>query len=165
VDELQTIARKCARWAQDHMDALSKADPKVPIEIRNDRHADNWRTLLSIADVIGGDWPKKARDAALKIENLKPIPATQTLGVRLLADIRQVFWEEPKDGKDATLSARTIIDRISILDENPWLCYGKTERLITEHAFAKLLGTFKIHSHRKTDYPDKGKMFWHKADF
>ena len=36
----------------------------MPIEL-NDRAADNWRPLLAIADLAGGEWPQLAREAAL----------------------------------------------------------------------------------------------------
>jgi hypothetical protein len=50
LDEFVPIARRCARWAADHMAQLDRADPLVPGEL-HDRAADNWRPLLAIADL------------------------------------------------------------------------------------------------------------------
>jgi hypothetical protein len=64
LDEFIPLARRCARWALDNVARLRGADPPVPAEL-HDRAADNWRPLLAIADLAGGDWPeKKTRPAA-----------------------------------------------------------------------------------------------------
>jgi hypothetical protein len=47
--EDQGLAQKCRRWALDNLTRLRRADPPVP-EALHDRAADNWRTLLVIAD-------------------------------------------------------------------------------------------------------------------
>ena len=41
----------------DHASELREADPVVPPEL-HDRAADNWRPLLAIADLVGGEWPE-----------------------------------------------------------------------------------------------------------
>ena len=33
----------------------------------DDRAADCWRPLLAIAELVGGDWPERARAAALAL--------------------------------------------------------------------------------------------------
>ena len=58
--QFDDITRKCARWASDNADAVKVADPALP-ENLNDRAADNWRSLMMIADVIGGDWPGRLK--------------------------------------------------------------------------------------------------------
>src|SRR5207245_6035660 len=60
---LDPLRRRAARWVADHLAALQAADPAVPNEL-NDRHADNWRPLLAIADAVGGAWADRARATA-----------------------------------------------------------------------------------------------------
>jgi hypothetical protein len=55
-----------ARWAGDHAVTLAGADPAMPAGFVN-RVADNWRPLLAVADVVGGEWPERARQAASKL--------------------------------------------------------------------------------------------------
>src|SRR5207237_1547401 len=62
-DELDRLARMCARWASDNLGQLREADPEVPANLYN-RAADNWRPLLAIADAAGGVWPARAREIA-----------------------------------------------------------------------------------------------------
>ena len=57
VQHLKNIRRRVARWTADNLELLRARDAHVPQKIANDRAADNWRTLLNIADVIGGKWP------------------------------------------------------------------------------------------------------------
>jgi len=60
------LARKCARFAQDNADAIASARPEIP-ESLNDRAGDIWEPLFALADLAGGDWPKKAREAAVAL--------------------------------------------------------------------------------------------------
>ena len=63
--EFLTLRQKMARWSEDHLEELREANPGMP-ESLNDRAQDNWFPLLAIADLCGGgEWPKRAREAAL----------------------------------------------------------------------------------------------------
>src|SRR5262249_10916403 len=64
--EADQICRRAARWAQDKFDALHKSKPDIPDRL-NDRAANNWEPLFAIADLVGGEWPKQARRAALAL--------------------------------------------------------------------------------------------------
>lgn len=60
------LRRELKRWTDASLKALRGADPTVPGEL-HDRAADNWRPLLAIADLAGGDWPQRAREAAIAL--------------------------------------------------------------------------------------------------
>jgi putative DNA primase/helicase len=59
-DEFAKLRSQAARWAADNVGHLADPDPQMPAEL-NDRAADNWRPLLAIADLAGGEWPDLAR--------------------------------------------------------------------------------------------------------
>jgi hypothetical protein len=86
--------------------------PEMPPGVE-DRNADLWEALLSIADAAGGDWPKKARDAAVAL-----VAATKeiepSLGIRLLADLRTIF------GAADAMSTKAILELLHKLEEAPW---------------------------------------------
>ena len=68
--------------------AARPAAPDLPVE---DRPADNWEPLVAVADPAGGDWPARARKAAMQLcaeDEQADIPSP---GLRLLADIRDIF--------------------------------------------------------------------------
>lgn len=83
------LGRKLARWAEDNFAAVQACEPTLPPGVFN-RAADNWRPLLALAEVVGGDWPARAREAfqQLKLKAREADPEGQ-----LLRDARQVFVE------------------------------------------------------------------------
>ena len=78
-----------------------------------DRDADVWEPLLTIADAAGGDWPQKARVAAVALV-AQSKETSPSLGVRLLGDCRSVF------GDDDALHTSTLIERLVAMEEAPW---------------------------------------------
>ena len=59
-DTFAELRRKLARWSADNAVALKDARPLYPAGFNN-RLAVNWRLLLAIAELAGGEWPKQAR--------------------------------------------------------------------------------------------------------
>ena len=59
--EFAVLRRKLARFAADNAAALKDAKPTLPSELIN-RDAANWWLLLAIAELAGGEWPKRARE-------------------------------------------------------------------------------------------------------
>jgi hypothetical protein len=132
------------------------ADPErteVPEEL-NDRASDNWEPLLAIADEAGGDWPERARTAALAISGDEDEPLTT--GVRLLRDIHDVF------GEATFLQSTYLLERLHGVEDAPWNeWYG---RPLTASGLAKLLGKYGIgpKQHRIDGPPTRGYFL---ADF
>ena len=79
--------RKLARWAADNAVALGDAKPGQPPGFHN-RLAANFHLLFAIADQAGGAWPKRARQAAVKLSQQNAEPSQ---GRRLLAALREIF--------------------------------------------------------------------------
>ena len=123
-DTLAECAQKLATWAND-LRALP--DILMPPNLTN-RVGDNWRPLLAIAELAGGDWPSRAQEAAQAAVKQQE----QGLISDLLADIYQVFGE-----RDRILS-QELVDGLLDLDERP---YGELNRgrAITMHWFARQL--------------------------
>ncbi len=86
--------------------------PEMPVGVE-DRAADVWEALLVVADAAGGDWPQRAREAAVTlVGNARDDSAS--LGVRLLEDLQTVF-----DGRPAMASI-DILAALHELEESPW---------------------------------------------
>jgi hypothetical protein len=134
---LEPIARRAARWAKDHLDAIRDADPALPEEINSDRSRDNWRPLLAIADLAGGDWPLAARGAALDLAGAE---AEDTGGgVLLLADLRDCFDRVA----ESSMATRDIIAALTAMDERPWPTHDHGKPIAPNH-LAVLLRPFGI---------------------
>ena len=55
--DLAPLRRQWRRWTLDHAEALHGYDPVMPADLPVNRASDNWRPLLAVADLAGGDWP------------------------------------------------------------------------------------------------------------
>lgn len=110
--EGNAIRDRLSAWAAQTGPRLAEARPEMPAGIE-DRNADCWESLLAVADAAGGDWPERARVAAVTLVTLS-MAASPSLGVRLLADLRQVF------GDSEMLSTSSIIESLIKIDESPW---------------------------------------------
>lgn len=105
---------RLTEWTGEAADDLDDVWPQMPDGIE-DRDADVWEPLLAIADAAGGKWPERARVAAVAlVAQAQQKPAT--LGIRLLADVREVF-----DRLDSsTIPTDTLLFELCGLEEAPW---------------------------------------------
>ena len=127
------IKAKIEVWARSQPETITDW-PEMPPEIQ-DRDADVWEPLIAVADAVGGQWPSRARVAAVALvaESKEGEPS---LGVRLLADLRLVF-----EGAQE-LPSKTILGRLIELPEAPWGdLYGKP---LDERGLAKRLRAYGV---------------------
>jgi Protein of unknown function (DUF3631) len=112
VKEGHALRDELARWASGVSDKLMDAWPALPKGIE-DRNADIWEPLLAVADAAGGDWPHRAREAAIALvasaQEREP-----SLGVRLLADLKEIF------GHAQEMTTEAILRALHALNESPW---------------------------------------------
>jgi putative DNA primase/helicase len=154
--EFVSLARQAARWARDNMDDLKRLDPVTPSEL-GDRAADNWRPLIAIADLAGGDWSERAHQAALALS----VTATSeaSIAIMLLDDIRALFVERDVDRIASAYIVSVLVEK----EERPWPEYRKGKP-ITARQVASVLKPFEItpHSVRIGSMTPKG---YELADF
>ena len=87
-------------------------DPDMPPEI-TDRSADIWEPLLAVADAIGGDWPQRAREAAIYLTGAAK-DDSMIGALELLAHIKDAFLEAK------SIWTSTMIERLRNREETPW---------------------------------------------
>jgi hypothetical protein len=75
-DECTELRRKLARWASDNAAGLKAAQPLLPAGFNN-RVANNWRSLLAIAELADATWAQRARDAAEHLTRARAEPSWQ----------------------------------------------------------------------------------------
>jgi hypothetical protein len=125
-----------AGWAADVAESVGEPWPDMPAGVA-DRAADVWEPLLMVADLAGGDWPKRAAEACTAFVT-GARDDTASLGTRLLADLQEVFGDADK------LWTETILGKLHALDEAPWGdWYGKP---LNPRDLAKLLKPYGIKS-------------------
>jgi hypothetical protein len=144
VEHEMELCRKLARFVADNMTALELSDPKLP-DCAFNRLADNWRPLFAIAEIAGGDWPKRATDAFTKLTSSADVDA-QGIGTMLLTDIRDIFDRI----EDDPVSVADLVDALVEMEDRPWpeFSYGKP---ITKVKLSRMLKRFGIVSELKRE--------------
>jgi hypothetical protein len=136
-EDLRILARKAARWAEDHKIELGAADPPTPPQL-DDRAADAWSPLLAIADAVSESWGKRARAAAILLSGSK---GEDTLETELLADIRTLFGVGNKQVQ--ALSSDQLVAGLLQLEGHPWAEINRGHPL-TKNGLARRLKPFHI---------------------
>jgi Protein of unknown function (DUF3631) len=129
------LRRQAMRWTMDHVKALKTAEPVMPAAFEN-RLGDNWRLMLAIADLAGGQWPEHARQAAVVVAKVLDSGDT-SVGIRLLADLKAILEERGVD----RIFSEELAEALRAMEDRPWSDWkGKP---ITKTAIARLLKPFK----------------------
>ena len=142
--------RKLARWTKDNAEAIAAAEPEMPAGLYN-RAADNWRPLLAIATVAGGDWLARGHKAALAGAGAD-VDEVSRLEL-LLGDTRDVFDGLTSDTD--RISSAHLIEKLCEIVPRPWAEYGKSGKPLTQNKLARLLKPLaivpQVASHRHRD--------------
>jgi hypothetical protein len=132
-DKFRVIRRKLHRWAIDNALALRAGKPEL-LPGFNNRVRMNWKMLLAIADLAGGEWPKRARNAALELETGRDEPSET---IRLFA----ALWDVWGEGQKRT--SKSLCAALAAHPSGEWADFrGKGP--ISPHQLAALLRPFGI---------------------
>jgi hypothetical protein len=136
---------------------VTEARPQLPDEL-TDRQQDAAEGLLAIADLAGGLWPAIARHALVQLCG-EAQQADESVGQRLLYDIRQIFDEKDID----RTSSSELASCLAAIETSPWGEWTNG-RAISPAKVARLLRPFGITSHsiRVDDRTPKG---YEREDF
>jgi hypothetical protein len=139
VREGQAIGQLLAVWAKSVLKEAEAARPEMPAGVE-DRQADAWEPLLVVADLAGGEWPQKAREAAVALVTVsRETPVS--LNLRLLEDLRTVFLNRllaVEQAQPHGLGTKTILDDLCALEDSPWQTINKGERLSPDQLSRRL---------------------------
>lgn len=87
-----------------------------------DRAADTWEPLVTVADLAGGDWPRRARSACVAMCAAEAGQEEESsLKTRLLRDIRTAFTDR---GDPEVLRTHALLAALCEESEAPWADYG-----------------------------------------
>lgn len=149
----EALRSRCARWAADHVERLREIDPDMP-EVLDDRAQDNWRPLIALADLVGGEWPARARAAAVTISAPRAAQE-ESKGVLLLRSIKEVFDREPRE----SIPSSVLIERLCALPDSPWAEWNRGKP-VSARTISRLLSAFEIEPHKGR----QSNLYW-RADF
>jgi hypothetical protein len=141
----QDLRRRLEGWAGAIADQAEVARPEMPVGIE-DRTADAWEPLLTMADLAGGKWPDLARKAAVALFATAVGDAPQSLNIRLLSDLRTIFTTKDAAFQATTpkgLPTKVILEELHALDDAPW---GHLKEPLNTHSLAWRLHEYGIKS-------------------
>jgi hypothetical protein len=115
---LHELGRKTARFIVENTDLLQVYEPPMPDGLTA-RQENNWSMLIAIADIAGGEWPVRARQACLRLtsDTAEPSPLEG-----LLRDIQMVWPDNAPKIKSSDLVAR-----LQNLEGHPWATLNPTQ--------------------------------------
>jgi hypothetical protein len=152
---LRALAAEVNAWMRANGEALERAAPEMPVE---DRAADTWEPLVAVADLAGGTWPERARNACLSLNAERDATTDVPLRVRLLMDCRTAFADAP------ALPTGVLLERLCADSEAPWATAGARGEGLSAMKLANLLKEYDIRpdTYRFTEGQAKG---YQAADF
>jgi Protein of unknown function (DUF3631) len=102
VSDAEKIRKQLAAWAEipEVEERLRRARP-APLDQLGDRANEVWETLLAIAEFAGGEWPERARSAAIELAGNEP--DTESVGVQLLKAIFEILNPKSSDSESCSL--------------------------------------------------------------
>lgn len=135
-DEGHALRDALADWAEQVEAAAKVLYPPMPDEVQ-DRDADVWEPLITVADLAGGQWPSRTRVAAVAlVADAKKKPPS--LGVKLLADLQKVFGDQDH------MSTESILNDLKVMEESPW---GDLKgKPLDARGLSRILGDYDIKS-------------------
>jgi hypothetical protein len=114
--EVSEIRSGLEAWSQQSSDieTLRASRPHLP-DALSDRQADICEPLLAIAELAGGDWPERGKNALVKLCSQND--EDESIGAKLLSDIRSIF----DDTKADRLSTKDMLEALVALETDaPW---------------------------------------------
>ncbi|MGH8921538.1 MAG: DUF3631 domain-containing protein [Actinomycetes bacterium] len=151
---LRHLAGQLTTWLRADLPALERAEPDMPVE---DRAADTWEPLITVADHAGAHWPGRSRAAVLVLTAETSDHGEVSTRIRLLTDCRTAF------GDHDAIPTTVLLERLKSDPEAPWIDYGPTG--VTAMKLGVLLRGYSIRS-TTIRFPHLGQAKgYHRADF
>jgi putative DNA primase/helicase len=150
--EFAVLRRKFARFAVDNAATLKETKPAMPAGLNN-RVAANWKLLLAIAELAGGQWPKLTREAAVQLSQRRRKPS---VGIQLLAAFKAACTETGK----TEITSEDIVARLNADPTSIWAGHNHGGP-ITQRQVAAILDDYEIdpvslHPTKRKDFARQG---------
>jgi 5S rRNA maturation endonuclease (ribonuclease M5) len=147
-------ASSAAVWAEKHRQSVEETYVKLDLDFLEDREADIWEPIFAIASIAVPRRLAELKRIALSLSSEKlQIDVDESLGIRLLADIRTVFAKLKGD----RIITDGLLDRLRALPESNWAELNAVR-------LARMLRPFKI-APRQLWYEDGNFRGYELEDF
>jgi hypothetical protein len=136
------LKSRAAAWAAASVAILRDADPDFPEGLR-DREEEGAQPLLAIADLVGGEWPARARCAISEVcaKSAAMDSDAASSGARLLLDVRAILDEHEVE----RIFSKELADALNKLETAPWADWNRGKGL-SQRNVADLLRPYGVPS-------------------
>ena len=143
--EGRELSRKICRFTQDNLGGFDDVQRKAPRpDWLHDRGCDNWAGLFAVAQLAGGDWPKKA------LETAKTLSSSVEDGDRAERLIHDTCWIFEDAGSPEVIKSGDLVQHLNAIEASPWGDFNKGNGIST-HKLAAMFKPFGIRPSQQRD--------------
>jgi hypothetical protein len=150
---MENLRRRMVRWSDDHRAEVKDAKPDTG-KLSN-RARNNWRALLKIGQVAGGDWNSILMTAA----GCPPPLTRKTIQEKLLKDVRNIFHSRAVD----RLPSEVLVADLLAQKQSGWSRYHEGRTELDESDLADLLVDFGVEPETHHFPKEVQLSLWQKA--
>jgi len=163
-DVAEKLTQQVIQWVELHKDQLGEDVEDLPDDL-SDRSAQIWEPLIMIGDLLGGEWSRRVRLASISL-SARNTRMESSEGVRLLADIKNIFGKEPK------VSTAELLNRLWEIEDSPWApnALNLTARSLSDklsrygiRPVSIRLGVETLKGYRRSDFVDAWSRYLRDA--
>lgn len=137
--QTKTLAVLLKQWAKKNRRAVGRWYQSNDIKCLRDREAELWLPLFAVCAVAAPERLAELESVALGLAGVKAASEPGDLGIRLLADVRDVFDEVGAD----RLSTEVLLSKLNQHAESPWPGWNHGKGL-SAHNLGRMLSPFGI---------------------
>ena len=137
--EANQLREAVVRWAQAHRGEVDSYYAGHDLEFLTDREAELWLPLFAVCAVAAPNRRAELEAVARELADSKAADEPTDLGIRLLADARNVFEQRQTD----RLASAMLADDLNALPESPWPGWSCGSGM-DQRALSRLLKPFDI---------------------
>jgi hypothetical protein len=139
--EAAPLKNKMLGWAAANTEEVTDYYVQNDLSFLSDRDAEIWLSLFAVLDVADRTRAAELQITAEQLSGAKSANEPTELGIKLLADVRQIFAGPLDSAEQAT--SEGLLNSLKDLDESPWkdLGFGKP---LNARKLAELLRPYEI---------------------
>lgn len=140
-NEAAPVRDKMAAWAASNVNEVMDYYSKNDLLFISDREAELWLPLFSVLTVADPTRLAELETAAMQLSDVKSANEPTERGIKLLADLRQIFAGPAGEAEHQTSQA--LLNSLRKIEESPWKDWGNGKGLSARN-LAELLRPYEI---------------------
>lgn len=141
-NEAAPVKEKMAAWAAANVNKVMDHYLKNDLLFISDREAELWLPLFSVLAIADPSRLAELEITAMQLSDVKSANEPTERGIKLLADLRQIFAGPA--GEAGQLTSQALLNSLRKIEESPWKDWSHGKGLSARN-LAELLRPYEIH--------------------